>query len=201
MPLEIRRDQFGYWCGDLLVTPLVNEETLALAYLQFQRDGTLDTIFHEKRVSLRWALDFWGNENTDILACGRLKSDRSFELCGLGWINNWIRTPTHTRCDVGHGFMKQFWGKGMPLTWCRLMLAWLFESRNPDVVYGVTPEKNRLAIAFARKIGFTMHGPIPYWSAYKGEACGCYLDSMTREQWDAMNVFQEEQVLEHLEVA
>jgi RimJ/RimL family protein N-acetyltransferase len=191
MPLEIKRDQFGYWCGDLLVTPLVNEETLATIYLQFKKDGILDTVFHERNVSLRWFLDFLMNEKTDVLACGRLKSDGSMELCGIGWINCYFQAADKLKCDVSHGFMKQFWGHGLPLTWCRLMLDWTFTSRKADVVYGVTPEPNRLAVAFARKLGFTMHGPVPYWSQFRGEACSCYIDTMTRDEWKAMEVFQE----------
>lgn len=188
--MELRKDQVGYWSGNLLVSPYVTDSTLALAYLTFERDKLLDRIFHEKRPNLRWFLDTFSKDNIDVLSCSRLSSDgKSLQLCGVGWIN----TGFGNKVEVCEAFGREFWGHDMPLHFCWLMLQWLFDhQKGTDVVYGTTPVPNRIAAAFSRKVGFTLHGPLPLYSTYDGQPCDCWVSSLTRKQWEQMGIFQEQ---------
>lgn len=187
--MELRTSHGGLATGDLMITPLVNESTLALAYLNFERDGSLEKIFHEKPAGLRWFLDSFSKDTIDVLACSKLDEGGTPRLCGLGWINRFDNLTTHLKVDVGHGFFREYQKHGWPQVWCQLCLEYVFSRLNADVAYGVTPEPNRAAVIFARRLGFEMHGPLPMFTSWEGRPCAAYVETMTKEQWQGRGVF------------
>lgn len=196
-PAAITRDQMGLWhatpSGRLLVTPLVTEDLLASAFLRFSSEGLVDRIWQEGVPSLSWFLKQYSRENgVQMLAC--LKEDENQRLtpCGLSWICSKVAVAnTLTKCEVGEAFFRHT-NPSDTLDFGKMSLDYIFEDLGVDVAYGTTAEKNRVAVRYARAMGFEMFGPIPKYTTWKNkvtgeyDVCGIWISCMTKERWEVV---------------
>ncbi len=196
---KTRRDRMGYWREhpdvNLLATPLVTEEMLAVAYLRFKSEGLLDRIFHEGSVSLSWFLKHYTRDNISMLAC--LTEDpqtKQMTPWGLAWIVN--RTPVGPagapvfyKAECGEAYFRHL-SPRKTLEFGQLVVDWAFEKCDLLSLYGTTPEPNVPGIRYAKKLGFDIHGPFPNYTCWLDETtgqrvpCGAYISVMSRAQWE-----------------
>lgn len=187
---EISEDPRILRRGGLAVAPLVRcpqaEILLADACLRWMKEGTLETIFHEGFLGVKWMIEwFLCPENTTLAAF------RGQEFCGLGWFLQPRKFANNIRAECGLGFFRQQSNRTQNLDIGRMMLDWVFEHLAVDVLYGATPEPNKLALRFAKKLGFNVYGPVPYVCGWKGEMAGACFSIMTREDWLAWKHWRE----------
>jgi len=158
------------------VVPANQDEVLAHAYLRFQADGLLPMVFSEGETSLRWFLETYRSMHVVAGMDGE-------RLAGLGWLNKIIDMGTAGwKADCGMAFFPEIspWSK---VRLGELFIDCAFEELNLQGLFGTTPEPNRRALRYAKKLGFQLHGPIPAMSAWEGKICAAYISSMTRQQW------------------
>jgi len=194
-PSAIYRDEMGLWhptaSGRLLVTPRVNEDILAHAFLKFKADKVDDNIWPAGGApSLSWFLKNYSKENgVQVLACLKEDENQRMSPCGLSWISNRdVVANTVSRAEVGEGFFRGV--SPLDTYWFGVMsLDYIFEDLGVDVVYGTTPAPNRAAVRYARSLGMQLYGPIPNYTTWKDKATGEYkpagvwISAITKEQW------------------
>lgn len=190
-------DGLGYWNGDLLVSPMVNEEVAASAYIRFSREGLLERIFNEGPVTLRWFLEQYGVERgVQLLACAR-EDGGVLVPEGLAWIVRRVELEDPAgnlvlrKAEVGEGFFRGVSPKNT-LIYGQLALDFCFKSLNLDAVYGTTAEPNRAGVLYSSKLGFDLHGPLPNYTLWKNkhtgkyEKCSAYISVISRNKWEKL---------------
>lgn len=195
-----RKDRMGYWRDhqgkSLLVTPLVSEEMLAVAFLRFKAEGLLDRIFSEQQASLSWFIKHYMRDEISMLAC--LKEDYSTKQmtpCGLAWIVNKTcvgstAAPVFYKAECGEAFFRHT-SPRETLEFGQMVVDWAFENCGILSLYGTTPEPNVVAVKYARRLGFDVRGPFPDYTAWVDEKtgqrgpCGAFISVMSKQQWEA----------------
>jgi RimJ/RimL family protein N-acetyltransferase len=170
-----------YSWKNLIVAPSPPEALLGEIYLRLAKEDLLGQVFYEGIPSLAWFLERFQKPDTDVLACFRRDGENAL-LSGLGWINNVKQSNDgYRRAEVGIAFFRH---QLRSIEFGKMMLAWFFENREVDFLYGCTPEPNRPAWRYAKALGFTLHGPIPNFTSWKGEACGVMISALSRKDWN-----------------
>lgn len=168
---------------NLTIAPLTRclaaEIMLADAAVRWTKEGTLDTIFYAGIESIEWMIHYFLQPENTTLACIRGAN----EFCGLGWVMNRKRVGNYSRAECGMGFFRHQSDKTQNLEFGQMMLDWVFQRLDVDVLYGTTPEHNKLALRFSKKLGFNLHGPIPGFGEWRGELCSAWISSMKKEDW------------------
>jgi len=184
----IQRGDIYSW-GDIRVVPRPSDKMLAFAYLRFDREKLLDRIFYEGVPSISWFLQKYAE--IQCFACYRVTGNDQdeIELFGLGWVgaqetlaNGWKKG------EVGMAFFRKTEHR-LTVDGSKLMLEYVFEELDFDVLYGTTPEQNPAAVAHARRLGFDIHGPVEGYCTWQGKPCGAMISSITRERWNTMEDF------------
>ena len=102
---------------------------------------------------------------------------------GLGWLNSLNRdNPANVKCDASIAFFAGTSG-GEKLKLGRMMVSWVFENLDVNLMLTLSAETHRASVYFVRRLGFQMFGPIPCLTASHGEPCGGWLGAMTRYRW------------------
>ena len=169
--------------GDLIVTPTVTQVQLAQAYIRMEEEGTLATVFYQKLPTLAEFM-------AEFLTAGRrvtLGCFRQQELCGLGWVFQPVTMDKYVKCETGMVFFRRQSNPRDNLSFGKMMLQVFFERYPVDVIFGVTPDPNKLALRYARKLGFSLHGPIPDYCSFGGELVDGWISHMSKEGWAAQN--------------
>jgi len=133
-------------------------------------------VFSEGETSLRWFLETYRDMHVVAGFDGK-------NLTGLGWLNKVLDMgPAGRKGDCGMAFFPEVspWKK---LKLGALFIDYAFEELGLVGLFGTTPEPNRRAVRYSKKLGFKLFGPIPALSAWEGKLCGAYISSMTRQEW------------------
>ena len=173
-----------YRCGNLIVAPDPPEAILAEAYLRFAREDLLGQIFYEGVPTLSWFLREFQKPDTHALGCFRRVGDTA-QLCGMGWVNKiTYGADGFKRAEVGIAFFRDTTLRSVKFG--GMMVDWIFDNCNLDMIYGMTPQPNEPAWKYAQSLGMTLAGPVPNFTSWKGELCGVWISSLSRQGWQKM---------------
>lgn len=173
--------------GNLVVTSCVTDSLLAQAYLNYQKEGTLPVIFYMKIPTIKEFIDAHMENGSRItLGCFRVDEEtKAVEFAGLGWVSDSVRMNGFTKAEIGIGMLRCA-GRDN-LAFGKMMLESFFSGHAIDVLFGCTPENNKLALRYADKLGFSLHGPIPQYCSWQGQLTAGWISHMSKEEWMERN--------------
>ncbi len=146
--------------------------------------GRGDQVFYAAKHDLQGALN-WATK-CDFIHGVFLEE----KLIGVGFVENVLRFNTNqgqiSRGEVGFGFLPSC-SIFQALDGGRKMLDTFFNKLDIDHLFGTTPEPNKAAIAYAKRLGFSIYGPVPDFCAYNGDYVGIYTSHLSRTEWTKKN--------------
>ena len=164
---------------DLVVGPRPSDEVLAYSYLEWKREGTLHTVWMSDPPEIREYLE-WLNKR-DLFGCWRLNTDVGVaDFLGMGFVANTERMGKRSKAEIGFIFHAKKATLFEKIAMGRMLVEHVFVTGGYDAIFGTTPERNPAAVAYAKRLGFAMHGPIKDFCAWDGELCGVWISQMSR---------------------
>ncbi len=166
-------------CGELGMSVGMSDELLAMTYLRFKAEHSLETIYYQGVPSLTQFLQ----------ACS--KPDRAClggfvgnALAGICWAFNHEEIGHLAKCELGFGFFEDVATSRQKVELGRLAIHVIFTNFRVDVITGVTPSENRAARRFTRACGLTMQAePVPNYLVWEGALSSAYLSTLTKHDW------------------
>ncbi len=159
----------------------MSDELLAMSYLRFKAEQSLQTIYYEKTPSL---VEF-------LQACS--KPDRAClggfvgnALAGVCWAFDYEELGPFARCELGFGYFEDVATSRQKVELGRLAIHVIFTNFRVDLLVGKTPSENRAARRFVRACGFEMQAePLKNGVLWEGALSDVYWSSLTRTAWEA----------------
>jgi RimJ/RimL family protein N-acetyltransferase len=168
----------------LFMSGNMDDEMLAAAYLTMKLEGLLPLLYYEGIPSLTHFLELHRSGSFKFLGVfSRSMLNTDVEMAGIGWLSSISGQPGTRKAEVGYVMFRKFQDRKTPLEAIGLLVDYCFDVQEMDLLVGTTPEKNRAAVAFVRKLGFQVLPLIPKFCMFNGEPCGAYLSYLTREIW------------------
>jgi RimJ/RimL family protein N-acetyltransferase len=167
-----------------LVRP--DADLVAVSYLQMKVEGILGQVYYQSIPPLMEYMNWHLNPRNVWLACMACRTcdNAQPELAGMGWINQITDTGLIRRGDVGMMFFRKFQQRSITREFTEQLIDYAFDVARLDVIHGMTPEPNRAALAFSRRMGFMQYGPIPLMCHYAGVPCAGVMSVMTKQDWN-----------------
>jgi hypothetical protein len=115
------------------------------------------------------------------------------QLCGIAWMNGMVNKRAFAHfCMLKNVYGRRSDGMSKSVAIGRFCLAsWLNHKGDDgqyliDVLVGITPERNKMAIKWVQRVGFVRAGTIPFavWMGDSGESEPGVLSYATRETVD-----------------
>lgn len=152
-----------------------------LWYLSMRGCGRADKVFYAGPHDLESVLSWIKLTNVFY---GAFKDN---QLIGVGFVEN-IQTfhskvGVITRGEMGFGFLPNCTVFDA-LQAGRIMVNYCFED-GIDHLFGTTPELNKEALMYAKRLGFDLYGPVPNSCFYLGDYIGQYTSHISKEKWNA----------------
>ena len=167
-----------YQCRDLSMLRGMDDRQLTEMYLLLERDKILPIIYHECHLSLYTFLTEYLKPERTTMACYKGNT-----LCGFMWVSKVCKMgDRHSRADCGMAFVRNV-NVHDTLTFAHMCIEFVFDTLRVDAIHGIIPEKNRAAVAFGKRCGFNMSGPIEGATIWQGQLCGAMIMSMTKDTW------------------
>lgn len=102
----------------------------------------------------------------------------------------WLSSFGHNSAAANFCVFREFWGKSAQAIAKHSLDYWFSFERDGEpllkVIFGQTPEHNKLATMFLRRVGMTVLGTIPHmgYDPYVGQDVGMVISYITKEQND-----------------
>jgi hypothetical protein len=157
-----------------------NHNLIGMWYMLSLPDGRADRVFYAAKHDLKYVLD-WADQ-CDYIGGAFLDG----QLIGIGFAENLMRYGETSRVEVGFGFLPNC-NIMQALQAGRKILSHFFETLDVENAFGTTPEKNREALAYIKRLGLKLYGPVPNFCTYLGAVSGVYTSHITREEWKQLN--------------
>jgi hypothetical protein len=144
-----------------------------------KRTGVLDLVFYEGVPDLKWFLDEMLVPGRTV-GCWRVKPNGSGDCLGMGLINKREIMGRYSKAEIGFAFLPGRTTIHEKVKLGRGMIQYVFDEYGFDSLFGTTPVENKAAVAYSRRLGFKIHGPVPDFCIWKGELSGVYISQMSR---------------------
>lgn len=159
---------------------LGDSNLIGLWYLTMLGCGRANKVFYAANHNLVYALD-WASR------CDFLEGAFIGDLfIGVGFAENTITFDTKlgpiTRSEMGFGFLPNC-NVFQALKAGRVIMQSCFDKLNVDHMFGTTPEPNKEALAYVRRLGLKMYGPVPNFCMYNGDYVGAYTSHISKDEW------------------
>lgn len=178
-----------YHYGDLTLSPDPPEWILASLYAEWKKSGVLDWAFYGEPTSLLFFLQWFSRKDASQLGAYR-KIDGQYVPLGLVWINQTFTLPgKFGRAEVAMAFNRGI-SPSVLLQVGRMATEWGFVERKLDALIGTTPVENKAAVAFGRRIGYAIAGPVHGMATWHGNMTSVMIQSMTKDQWAEISPFR-----------
>jgi len=164
----------------LTISSIRNDYNLiAYWYIQSVLCGRADKVFYAAPHDIKYLIDWFDQ----LEVC--LGAFQDGKLIGVGFVSNTLNFRGEgltKRGEVGFGFLNNC-NVLSALHAGRLMIDYILGELGYDILLGTTPELNKVALAFAKRLKFEQYGPVPYTSFYLGQITGTYTSIITKEKW------------------
>ena len=160
-----------------------NHNLIGLWYLTMLGQGRANKVFYAANHDLAYVLD-WAS-GLDFIHGAFVDGS----LIGVGFVENLVTFETSdgpiSRAEMGFGFMENC-NVFEALKAGRIIVSNAFSELNLDHAFGTTPELNKKALAYIKRLGFKLYGPIPDFCSYLGKYSGVYTSHISRKEWNRL---------------
>lgn len=160
----------------------LSDDFLATFYERARRDGIIDAVWRDKADSNEKFIGFMHSALADPPGILPIFAFEDMQPVGLAWLTD--LGPVNAFAHFA--FLKTTWGRNSRKIAHDILAHW-FSWRHIDdrpllqVIIGSTPNDNMPALAFIRRLGFTVVGEIPYLADGKPTV----ISYLTQERFEA----------------
>lgn len=152
---------------------------------RMHKDGTFELFFHEGPEMNFWQFVALLSEPSRKvqLVMGHNEKGDFVEHAGMVILDQILHTDFLRRVVGNFVFFKEYWNRHDSLDIGWAVLNHWFGKLDADNITGVTPETNRPALLFVKRLGFVEAARIPDFTVFGPAACAGVFTYMTRQMW------------------
>jgi RimJ/RimL family protein N-acetyltransferase len=153
---------------------LFSPENLVSIYTRLHDEGLWDIVFHDNPdMNLRGFMNFFGSPGVLMQVINIVDGDGIKDMAAIAWLANVERYKDRQRAMASFCVFKDYQSPSVTSPMSKLILDYWFGALRMDIIMGLTPADNHLAVRFSKRIGFQELCRIPKYSVYQGEYTDC----------------------------
>ena len=179
--------------GNLMLSPYVKgglfkEEALYILYNRLRSEDLWSVVFHENtEMSLLEFMNFFSHGNCSLQILSIVNNDTVVDFAGMAWLTDMaVCQNVLTRASGSFGFFKEYQKPMYTDQFSDMILEFWFEQMKIDTLIGMTPEPNRSALLYIKRIGFKEVARLPQYTTYKNEVVTGVVTMMTKDDYQQL---------------
>jgi len=182
-------NKFNWLHPPFMLTPYAGEvytpDVLVQVFNRLKTEGLYPIVFHDNpNQNLLEFMNFFSHPMTALSAIMIIDNDQIQDIAAIGWLSGLESyADKRQRALASFCVFKDYQHPNLTSQMARLQFRYWFEHLRMDILIGMTPANNRLAVQFTKRIGFRELCRIPNYSAYLGKVSDTVVTMMDREQY------------------
>ena len=168
------------------------EDALIRLYERLKTEELFDIVFHENPgLTALEFLNFFNQPRNLLLIFGVVDGDQ-FDTAGLAWLSDvTLCSDQLTRATGSFVYFKQYQRAPYTDAFGKRALEYWFKYLHINTLVGLTPESNRAALIYIKRLGLKECGRVPQFTTLFGKVTDAVVTVMTAveyEEWNAKEV-------------
>lgn len=162
---------------------ILAEDILITIYNRLKSEGLYNIVFHDNPdMSL---LDFQNflSHTTVSLQVITVTEGEQTDLAGIAWLSGLEAYGNRQRAVASFCAFQDYQSPALTEAMANFVLDYWFNCLGLDIVVGMTPEANALAVRFIKHVGFLELCRIPNYSHLLGKHTDCVVTYMDKDQY------------------
>jgi len=188
--------KFDFIRGSLMILPytpgvgVYTEDALIQLYQRLKKEGLFEIVFHEQpNMPLLQFMNFFSGPNTLLQILSTVKDNQVVDTVGMTWLTDLSTcSGLMQKAIASFVFFKDYQSPMYTDQLAKIVLEYWFDWLKLDIIIGMTPETNRAALLYAKRIGLKEIGRIPSFTTLSGEIVGGVVTYMTKDQYRDLEV-------------
>jgi RimJ/RimL family protein N-acetyltransferase len=190
--METELKDYKFRRGNLLLLPYMPrggvfaEKTLIDLHARLHDEGLWPIVFHEDTgISLLQFMNFFSDGKCLLQILATMDdNDHLVDIAGMAWIADVCTCAGILTRGVGSfAYFKGYQTPAFSSQFGEMILDYWFNQLKLDTIVGVTPEPNRAALVYVKRLGFKEFGSLPKYTTYEGKVADGVVTSMSKEDW------------------
>lgn len=162
-------------------------EILVELYNRLKADGLYETVFHDNpKMNLLEFMNFFSHPSTLLQVVYLVDGDTFTDMAGMVWLSGVEAYAGKQRAVGSFVAFQKYQTPAMTDPMTNMVLDYWFNCLNMDIVVGMTPSENHLALRFIKRIGFKEMCRLPSYMALRGQITDCVITFMDKEQFKSI---------------
>lgn len=160
-------------------------DTLLKLYDRLHEEDLWSVVFHENpEMSLNQFVGFFNETSNLLQILSIVEGDNILDTAGMAWVSGLVDCAG--ALVRGHGsfvFFRNWQKPHYTDRFAKIILEYWFTALNLDLVMGVTPTKNRAALAFVKRNGFETIGYAKDFTSFDGKPDDAVISVMHKKEF------------------
>ncbi len=166
---------------------LMRPEDLVRIYWRLKEEDLYRVVFHDNPdMDLLQFMNFFSSPAVLLQVVHFVEGDQIKDISGLSWLVGLEQYAGRQRATGSFLAFRKYQTPTMTEHMAKMVLQYWFEQLKMDIVTGMTPEENVLALRFIKRIGFQELCRIPDYMALNGKITDCIVTMMNAGQYRQM---------------
>jgi RimJ/RimL family protein N-acetyltransferase len=163
---------------------IIAAEDLVAIYHRLKADDLFDVVFHDNPdMNLLDVMTFFSHPTVALQVIMYTDGDKFLDFAGIAWLSGMERYGDRQRALASFCVFKKYQNPEVSNAMAAFVLDYWFNCLGMDIVVGMTPAANVLAVRFIKRIGFIELCRVPMYSALLGKICDCVLTCINKDQY------------------
>lgn len=159
-------------------------DTLVTLYYRLKQEDLYDTVFHDNPdMDLYGFMNFFSTPSVMLSLCSLVEGEQVQDIAGMAWLVGPEQFGTRKRGLGSFVSFRDYHQPALTDQMGRMVLQYWLDYLGTDVVVGMTPAENQLAVRFIKRLGFEELFRMPEYSNFRGRICDTVVTRMTKEQY------------------
>ena len=159
-------------------------EALVAIFNRLKQEDLYKIVFHDNPdMNLLDFMNFFSHPTVALQIISIVEGDQIKDMAGMSWLSGMESYADGQRAVASFCAFKDYQTPDKTDAMAAFVLDYWFNCLNLDIVVGMTPAANVLAVRFIKRIGFLETCRIPDYSALFGKKTDCVVTYMNKDQY------------------
>lgn len=187
--------EYKFQRGNLMLLPydprvgVITEDVLIGLYKRLKEEGLWEIVFHEDTgVTLLKFMNFFSSGSALLQILAISDGSTIVDFAGMSWIADInVCSGVLTRGVGSFVFFKEYQKPHFTDQFGEMILEYWICHLKINTILGVTPEGNRAAISYVKRLGLKEVGRLPEYTTFMGSAVDGVVTAMTQGEFLGRN--------------
>lgn len=167
-----------YVLNEGMITP----DILVTIFNRLKSEDLFRIVFHDNPgMNLLDVMTFFSHPTVALQVMMITEGDKIKDMAGIAWLSGLEAYGDRQRAVGSFCAFTDYQNSDMTDPMAKFVLEYWFKCLNLDIVVGMTPATNVLAVRFIKRIGFLEICRIPNYSALLGKITDCVVTYMDKD--------------------